>query len=239
MTHARALSPTAVLLRFEVEGQPSCSSEAETASSTAPLLSRLAAAGASCVGCTTTDDLHLGCVPQVLSSSRILWLCSVWRGCVAQHIRATSPDHINCPPLLGLLVIRQSEADAKWQGHAHPRYQMSAELPGMALWPISTRVLPDHDSRGACSVHLVLISQARSECRVWNEEGGIPNPTAEAATLHGNASGLAAVVAADLADAGVGVDSVAGVTVSLMECKVQDVVWLRCMDLARPPFSKL
>ena len=55
-------------------------------------------------------------------------------------------------------------------------------------------------------------------CRVWNEEGGIPNPIAEAATLHGNASGLAAVVAADLADAGVGVDSVAGVTVSLIDC---------------------
>ena len=53
-----------LVCRFEVEGQPSLSSEASTATSTAPLLSRLAAAGASCVGCTTTDDLHLGWVLQ-------------------------------------------------------------------------------------------------------------------------------------------------------------------------------
>ena len=48
------------LCRFDVEGQPSMSSDSETATSTAPLLSRLVAAGASCVGCTTSDDLHLG-----------------------------------------------------------------------------------------------------------------------------------------------------------------------------------
>ena len=48
--------------------------------------------------------------------------------------------------------------------------------------------------------------------------------------LHGNASGLAAVVAADRADAGVGVDSVAGVTVSLtcaLDVKVRDSVQCR------------
>ena len=54
-------------------------------------------------------------------------------------------------------------------------------------------------------------------CRVWAEYGGMPNPAASGSLLYGNGAGLAAAVAADLADAGVGIASVAGLPVRALQ----------------------